>query len=389
MKPAFHYIVRAKLIRFITNDKIDFIEFEEAFFDESPIKARNRAFSFYQNYVDVLMESKNARNYTDRQARETLAPFFDHLQLQDSNKDQQTLKYGMGVFMKIDQPLPDPPSVFIDGVEIDFPRRTEVFIHGIGNIHFDADNPEELLSHYLAEEMEYYKQYNYSTNNQEVEVVFFSKYEWMEGYGDDQPGQSIIIKTPFDWSGYDQIFWWKDDAAASNEESHATHEINWESIASSGESNQVEYKPALLYNFSTGKAGIGVKYIIAKAICAFLNSNGGVLFIGVKDDGKIQGLDYDFSLADGKEVKDFFRLEFDQMLRHFLSFAVKSNVTGKFVEMEGKVVFGVVVTPNNFGPVFLKGRDGNKEFYVRGEASSRRLEDLEEVARYCLNRWGK
>ncbi len=39
-------------------------------------------------------------------------------------------------------------------------------------------------------------------------------------------------------------------------------------------------------------------------------------------------------------------------------------------------------------PVFLKGQNG-KEFYVRGEASTRRIEDIEEIAHYCLDRWGK
>jgi len=54
----------------------------------------------------------------------------------------------------------------------------------------------------------------------------------------------------------------------------------------------------LLYNFSLGKAGIGIKEIISKAICTFLNSRGGFLFIGFTDKGEIQGLKYDYKLTD-------------------------------------------------------------------------------------------
>jgi len=58
-------------------------------------------------------------------------------------------------------------------------------------------------------------------------------------------------------------------------------------IIQRGESNQVEFKPSLLYNFKTGKAGLSPKFYTAKTICAFLNSNGGVLFIGLTDKGEI------------------------------------------------------------------------------------------------------
>src|SRR5690606_14316099 len=123
-----------------------------------------------------------------------------------------------------------------------------------------------------------------------------------------------------------------------------------------------------------------------KAICAFLNSNGGLLIIGVTDKGEPQGLSYDFSLAEEKIEKDFFMLEFDQMLEHFLTFSIKSNVSGQFFQLNDKDIFVVTVTPSKLRPIFLKGQNG-KEFYVRGEASSRQLTDIEELVNYCIERW--
>ena len=74
------------------------------------------------------------------------------------------------------------------------------------------------------------------------------------------------------------------------------------------------------------------------------------------------------------------------MLQHFLSFSVKNRVSGKFHELEDKEIFVVEVNPSKKRPIFLNGREG-KEFYVRGEASSRRLIDIEDITNYCLDRF--
>jgi hypothetical protein len=46
-----------------------------------------------------------------------------------------------------------------------------------------------------------------------------------------------------------------------------------------------------------------------------------------------------------------------------------------------------LVTPSKRRPIFLKGQN-EKEFYVRGEASSRQLTDIEELVNYCIEKWG-
>ena len=125
---------------------------------------------------------------------------------------------------------------------------------------------------------------------------------------------------------------------------------------------------------------------IATAICAFLNSNGGFLFIGLDDDGRSQGLEYDFSLSNGKKTKDFFQNEFDQMLEHFLSFSIKANINGEFFRIEDKDIFIVTIEPSKNRPIFVKGQNG-KEFWVRGNAGNRQLIDIEEIANYCIDRW--
>lgn len=84
-----------------------------------------------------------------------------------------------------------------------------------------------------------------------------------------------------------------------------------------GESHQIEFKPTLSYNFNTEKGGISVLYIIAKAICGFLNLSGGILFIGVKDSGEMQGINYDYSLYEGKNGIHKILLEVDSLIARF------------------------------------------------------------------------
>ena len=382
MKAAFHYVVRSKLIRFNENNEIDFLELEEKFEYDSPIIARGQAFDRYQSFIEVLLESKNKKYTNDREARKELKSFYDpeidsKIVMGGQEVDfRGGWRFGIGIFMVEDQPS-----------QVSFSNSVmEYYIHGIGDVGGYLDIDDDYLVIVLEIELKSYRDHNYETAGKEIEIVYCSKVAWEdEKYRPFEPALYCILETPYDWDGYDKPYWWGDPDEEEIKEPEQ-FPIAYENLIASGENHQVEFKSALVYNFSSGRGGIGIKGIVAKAICAFLNSKGGFLFIGVGDDGKIQGLDHDFNLADKKNAKDFFRLEYDQMLEHFLSFSVKDNVTGDFYEVEGKEIFVVTVAPSKRRPIFLKGQDG-KEFYVRGEASSRKITDMEELTNYCLDRF--
>src|SRR5574343_86298 len=139
MQTSFHYIVKAKLIRFIEGNEIDFLEFEDKFENEIPILARENAFKHYQNYIDVLLQGKGKTYISDRQAREELNSFIDpgtttKITIGESEVDfNDSFGNGIGVFMIIDNPKED--VVYDDKV------GEEIFIHGIGNIGFLSDDP--------------------------------------------------------------------------------------------------------------------------------------------------------------------------------------------------------------------------------------------------------
>jgi hypothetical protein len=57
MKAKFFYQVRGTMFR-DQNDQTNLIEVDEIFKDDNPILAREQAFNFYQNFIDVFLESR-------------------------------------------------------------------------------------------------------------------------------------------------------------------------------------------------------------------------------------------------------------------------------------------------------------------------------------------
>lgn len=389
MKAAFHYVVRIKIALFNKDNEVDLQEYESKFENENPILARNKAFDYYQTNIDNFLLNKNKTYTSDRQAREVLNSFIDLGTKAKYKIGDREVEYndsfgnGIGVYLVVDKPiLSDKHQTLIEDKVGD-----EFFLHGIKSIgilsHETIDTGSMMFG--LTNELNYYKHYRYNTKNKEITIIYCDQDEWDEP-DNEEPSTNNILETPFDWDGYGEPYWWG-KPVAEEQANTKKPQLTVEKIIQQGESNKVEFKSSLLYNFKTKAGGIGIKEGIAKAICAFLNSNGGVLFIGVRDDKTVQGLnDYDFQLANGKDSKDFFLREYDQMIEYFLSSSVKSGIEGYFYEIGGKEIFVVIVSPNKRRPIFLKSQGGGKDFYIRLEASSRKLTDIEEIINYFIDR---
>ncbi len=373
MKAAFHYIVKARLIRQTENNELGFEEINKTFENENPIIAREQAFNYYQSWIDILLQHKGKEYVSDREARKDLITFIEPgstTKLQAGGKEiefsDDSFGNGIGVYIVNDHP--ENSFSFLNVGD-------EGLIHGIGNLsdQFMID----MMIILLIEEAENYKNLNFETNNKEIEVTFCAQSPWIDGNA--AIGTHKILRTPFNWEGYDKPYWW------GNPEKYVVEQVpkTIEERIQGGENNQVEFKATLHY--IKGK-DTKIREDIAKTICAFLNSNGGFLFIGVKDNNTIEGLDYEYSLAKGKNPKDYFLLEYDNMLQNFIGLSIISNITGQFYEIGGKEIFYIAVIPTSKKRlIFLKGQEG-KELYVRGEASTRQIKDAEEIINYWKER---
>jgi DNA-binding response OmpR family regulator len=153
-------------------------------------------------------------------------------------------------------------------------------------------------------------------------------------------------------------------------------------LISQGESATFECKETVRWNIQAQKFDKIPEYMLAKTIAAFLNTSGGTLAVGVKDNAEIVGLK-----RDRFEDRDAILLHFDNLTRSFLSDRYSPLIRTSFVELEGNEVLRIDCRPAS-APVFLKPPTGNDvEFFIRRQASSVKLRTDEALA-YIQQRFG-
>lgn len=146
-------------------------------------------------------------------------------------------------------------------------------------------------------------------------------------------------------------------------------------IIKKGESESIEFKSSLRWDYKEARKNKKHEYNIAKVITAFLNSTGGTLLIGVGDNGEILGLDNDiFTLK--KQNVDGFELELFALIRNYIGEDFLKNIHITFETINDKFICRVIVSPSQ-KPAFVD----NKEFYVRTGNSSQLLE-IQEAKEY-------
>lgn len=139
------------------------------------------------------------------------------------------------------------------------------------------------------------------------------------------------------------------------------------------------------------------KVIIARSIAALLNSEGGDLIIGVREQKakngfeitgiqpdleKLKAMEKDFSNDGYKRmiIDDIIRPYFPQKVYNMLN----SYITFKFDEINDKTICAVKVKPSS-SRVFLN-LEGRKMFFIRTETETRQIQD-EELVDYCMKRF--
>lgn len=179
---------------------------------------------------------------------------------------------------------------------------------------------------------------------------------------------------------------------------------NLEDLIAQGEGPRVEFKAS--YRLPTGIPKVkGVELTgaelqaalramaetlemeVVATVAAFLNSEeGGVLLVGVNDDGSVQGIEHDFPAFSEKDrnLDNYERHITGVLLKHFgLTHAPFFRVT--LPETIGKHICRIDVDPAP-QPAYCKERNVHA-FYVRIGNSSRKHE-LPEAVTYIRHRWG-
>lgn len=157
-------------------------------------------------------------------------------------------------------------------------------------------------------------------------------------------------------------------------------------LIAAGESATLEFKQTMRWDTRLQRRSTDVLRASMKTVCAFLNSGGGTLLIGVADTGEPTGLEDDLNDISVKKTVDGFELRFRDALTGNLDPDPNRLVTLTFPYVSGVQICRVDVSRSP-RPVFLvaKGRPG--EFYVRKGNASHPLAGIRQACEYVHDHW--
>ncbi len=117
-----------------------------------------------------------------------------------------------------------------------------------------------------------------------------------------------------------------------------------------GEDERAEFKSTLRTNLHTGKKDKRMENACLKSIAGFLNSAGGILLVGVADDGEPLGLD-----ADGFPNEDKLLLYLNALVRNHLGANLAPLLQSRVHDYQGRRILSVQCLPSD-EPVFFRHR---------------------------------
>ncbi|BCX15557.1 MAG: hypothetical protein KatS3mg097_449 [Candidatus Parcubacteria bacterium] len=155
------------------------------------------------------------------------------------------------------------------------------------------------------------------------------------------------------------------------------------SILQRKESENIEFKQSMRWDFKEGKVNKNLEKAIIKTIAGFLNSQGGFLIIGVDDEQRVTGLDADYQTLP-KKNSDSFQNHFLNIFKHYIGIQYHKYVKIFFQKIEDKEIAIIKVFPSD-KPVYVKF-DNEELFFVRINNTTVPLK-VSEITSYIKSHW--
>ena len=198
---------------------------------------------------------------------------------------------------------------------------------------------------------------------------------------------------------------YEDYARKPKENNILKHKLtNINSIVFSDEHHELEFKTSLLWSIDYTKEQIltdtspeikthgksASRFIIAKSIVAFLNSNGGKLIIGVKEhkdsqENEIVGIEHEFHKLKSNQNEDGYRLQLNELIDTYFPPNIR-NHQNDYIQIEFKAVekvkVCVITISKSNSHVFLNLKDNHKDkdkLIIRSDARTKKLSGNEMV----------
>lgn len=171
-----------------------------------------------------------------------------------------------------------------------------------------------------------------------------------------------------------------DEAAAS---------ISLDDLISEGESDELEFKSSIRWDYREERINRKLEEVIVKSVAAFANGEGGMLLVGVGDDGEVLGLEKDYLSLDGGD-RDKLELHLRNLLsKHFGVSYVSTSLRVSFPSLGETEICQIDIEPASKPMVVtMPDNDGHpkQHFYVRNGNASQEL-PLAEMHGYFKGRF--
>ena len=158
-----------------------------------------------------------------------------------------------------------------------------------------------------------------------------------------------------------------------------SRKLSLDEIIHHGETHQVEFKATLRTNLHTNTRDPRMEYTVVRTIAGFINTNGGILTIGVYDDGSPVGID-----VDGFKNEDKMTLHLISLIKSRLNIMAMPFIHIHFDDyMDTRVM--VVECKRSQKPVFMKDRN-EQRFFIRTGPSTTELK-ADQIMEYTKMRF--
>ncbi|WUJ74690.1 protease Lon-related BREX system protein BrxL [Kribbella soli] len=138
------------------------------------------------------------------------------------------------------------------------------------------------------------------------------------------------------------------------------------------ESQTLEFKSSMRYDLKGGGVNKVLEQVIVKSVSGLMNAQGGVLLIGVSDDGDVVGIEKDVKVLPQRQDLDFYENHLTTLLENGIGGAAAANVRVRFEEVSGRTVCRVAVKAST-KPVWTRQRGLDDVLFVRLNNSTRPL----------------
>lgn len=151
------------------------------------------------------------------------------------------------------------------------------------------------------------------------------------------------------------------------------------------ENLHLEHKSSARWDLKQNRINKELEHEIVKTCAAFMNSEGGVLFVGVNDQHEVLGLDADYRTLN-KPNRDGFQNWLMTLLLNDFGKEAAPLIQCSFPVSQDKEICRVMANPSP-KPVYVK-KDSAEHLYIR-VGNSTRLLTTREAVEYCRQHWSK